>query len=45
MTAFQLSVCEMYSTISDDDLEKAILDIQKAHPNWGNHLLDVWVAT
>ena len=39
MTAFHLSVREMYSTISDDDLEKAIGDIQLAHPNWGNRLM------
>ena len=39
MTTFHLSVCEMYSTISEDDLEKAIGDIQLAHPNWGNRLM------
>lgn len=29
----------MYATISDDDLEKAIGDIQFSHPNWGNRLM------
>ena len=39
MTDFHLSVRQMYSTISDSDLEKAISDIQLAHPNWGNRLM------
>ena len=39
MSAFHLSVREMYSTISEDDLEKAISDIQFSHPNWGNRLM------
>ena len=26
----------MYTSISEDDLEKAIGDIQLTHPNWGN---------
>ena len=34
-----LSVREMYTNISEDDLEKAIGDIQLAHPNWGNRLM------
>ena len=39
MTTFHLSVREMYTNISEDDLEKAIGDIQLAHPNWGNRLM------
>ena len=39
MTTFNLSVRETYATISEDDLEKAIGDIQLAHPYWGNHLM------
>ena len=39
MTTFHLPVHEMYSNISEDDLEKAIEDIQLTHPNWGNRLM------
>jgi len=39
MSAFHLSVREMYTAISEDDLEKAIGDIQFSHPNQGNRLM------
>ena len=39
MSAFHLSIREMYTSISEDDLKRAISDIQFSHPNWGNRLM------
>jgi len=39
MASSNLSVRQTYTSISDDELDRLIMEVQERFPNWGNHLM------
>ena len=45
MSSFNLSVHQTYTSISDDDLDVVIMEVQEKFPNWGNRLMYEYLIT